>query len=114
MLPSGYTRKTPEGYTRKTPCCMRCKNVADHSHPDCIELYCNIDKTEPERPPNLYVGSEEHDRFTEIEMMWEVPRLVDAWSTCPKWEQRDGECEHGRIGYCSDCRRAEDAAGSPE
>ena len=30
-------------------------------------------------------------------------RRVFAWSTCPKWEQRDGECEHGRIGYCSDC-----------
>lgn len=95
----------PEGYKIKTKCCMRCRHLADHSHPDGLELYCNINKDEPVRPHNLQIGSEEYDRFSEIEMAWEIPRSVEAWAVCPKWEQRDGECEHGRLGYCFDCHK---------
>lgn len=93
----------PEGYTRKTNCCMRCKHLCDRSRPNGLSLYCNINKDAPVRPNKQQITSKAYHIFSEIEIKWEVPHSVEAWGVCPKWEQREGECKHGRIGYCTDC-----------
>lgn len=103
------SEQLPAGYTIQTKCCMRCIHLFDCSHPDGLELYCNKDGALTLTGPVPQISDEGYDEFIEKRMLLKMPRSVEAWGTCPCWEQRKGECKHGRIGYCGDCNEIFDS-----
>jgi hypothetical protein len=88
----GLNMGKPETYTSKTKCCIRCKHKSDHSHQDGLEIYCAVDGVPEPFPGDFRLSGfdEKYRKWCE----WSVPRSVEPWGSCPRFEESAEVVEH--------------------